>query len=258
MLISNTIDDALVMIGVKNPIDEASPQDHEYGLRTLNRIIDSYNTQNLLITYLEDIAYEMPTVNSECETADPDELIERKWKSSIEIGYCKDLNSQAPVNIQGLFWRQDGTDYFSKAMASNQWSGIAFKQTQGIPRSHYIQRADDNSLKLYFDLIPQDNLELHLMAKMPYTGKNCSGNEYLPTDDINWGYGFEKMLMYRLAVELCPSYSISASDDLKAVAGKAESDVKSFNYSPMVLKSDVTLRANGRRGNISRLNRARF
>ena len=57
MLISQTIDDALVEIGVKNPIDEATPQDHEFGLRTLNRIIDSYNTQNLLITYLQDITY---------------------------------------------------------------------------------------------------------------------------------------------------------------------------------------------------------
>ena len=31
MLISKTIDDALVEIGVKNPIEEATPQDHEFG-----------------------------------------------------------------------------------------------------------------------------------------------------------------------------------------------------------------------------------
>ena len=43
MLISTTINDALIQIGVINPIDEATPQDHIFGLRTLNRIIDSYN-----------------------------------------------------------------------------------------------------------------------------------------------------------------------------------------------------------------------
>ena len=258
MLISQTIDDALVEIGVKNPIDEASPQDHEYGLRTLNRIIDSYNTQNLLITYLRDIPYEMPTINNECETADPDDLTTRKWTQCIEIGHCKQINSEAPVDIQGLFWRQNGTDYPSKSMTSNQWSAIGWKTSEGIPHAHYVQKMDNNDIKICFDMLPIYDLELHLLAKMPYTGKNSTGNEYLPTDDINWTFGFEKMLMLRLASELCNSYSVEPSQTLLLKMAEAENYVKAHNYQPLSLKSDSTLSRYGRRGGSSRSNRARY
>lgn len=258
MLIMQTIDDALVEIGVKNPIDEATPQDHEYGLRTLNRIIDSYNTQNLLITYLQDITYEMPTINNECETADPADLLARSWTQSITIGHCQQINSEAPVDIQGLFWRQEGTDYPSKEMNSNQWSAIGWKTSEGIPQSHYIQRMDNNNIKIYFDMLPLYDLELHLMAKMPYTGKNSTGDEYLPTDDINWNFGFEKMLMLRLAVELCSSYSVDPSQSLLLRMGEAEANVKTHNYQALTLKCDSTLRKYGRRGGTSRSNRARY
>lgn len=257
MLISTTINDALIEIGVINPIDEATPQDHDFGLRTLNRIIDSYNTQNLMITHLQDVAYSEPSIMNECETADPEDLKATKWNASVTIGNCKEINSQAPMDIQGLFWRQDGTDYQSKMMTQDEWRAIGWKDSEGIPFRHYIQRTDNNDIKIYFDLVPQSGLELHLMAKMPYTGKNSIGNEYLPTDDINWTYGFEKMLMLRLALELCDSYSVQPTQTLILKMAEAESNLKTFNYQPMTLKADSSLDRRGRRRG-SRLNRARF
>lgn len=255
MLITNTIDDALVEIGVKNPIDEATPQDHEFGLRTLNRIIDSYNTQNLLITYLEDIALEAPYTTNECESADPDDFTVRQWNNTVTVGHCQNINMEAPIDIQGLFWRQDSTDYKSTMMTYNQWSDITTKNNTSIPGRHYIQRIDNNNIKIYFDYIPQEDLELHLLAKRPYTGKNSVGNEYIPTDDINWNFGFEKMLMKRLAVELAPSYEITPSQILIASAQEAEANVKRNNSQPMTLDSDVSLtrlvgRRRSRRNNI--------
>lgn len=257
MLITNTINDALVEIGVINPINEATPEDHEYGLRTLNRIIDSYNTQNLLITYLEDITYEMPTVNNECETTDPDDLVARAWTSVIEIGHCKQINSQAPVDIQGLFWRQGGADYDSIAMTFNEWKAIGWKEASTIPSRHYVQRADGNNIKIHFDRLPLDGLELHLMAKMPYTGKNSIGNEYLPTDDIQWNFGFEKTLMLRLAVELCSSYGIEPAPSLTGRAMEAENYLKAHNYQPRTLRTGVGFGRKGRRS-WSKTNRARY
>lgn len=247
MLISDTIDDALVEIGVKNPNEEADPHEHKFGLRTLNRIIDSYNTQNLIITYLEDIPLEAPWTVNECESADPDDFHTRQWNNTVTIGHCQDINMEAPVDIQGLFWRQDGTDYQSVTMTSNQWSSIVTKGNTTIPRRHYIQRMDNNNIKIYFDYIPQAGLELHLLAKRPYTGKNSTGNEYIPTDDINWNFGFEKMLMKRLAVELAPSYGITPSAILLSTAQEAEDKVKTHNSEPLTLDPDVTLLGQSRR-----------
>lgn len=243
MLISQTIDDALLEISVKNAGEEASPADHAFGLRTLNRIIDSYNTQNLLITYLEDMTIQAPYLLSACEVT-PEELVAggRQWKNSITIGHCQDIDMEAPMEIQDLFWRQSNeTDYYSKMMAFNQWSDITTKSNTGIPRRHYIQKMDNNNVKIYFDYIPQADLELHLLAKMPYTGKNSTGNDYCPTDDILWNFGFEKMLMKRLAIELCPSYEVQPSQVLVAAAQEAEMHVKRNNSQPMTLDSDVSL-----------------
>ena len=95
MLISQTITDALIELGVLNPIDEATPQDHSFGLRTLNRIIDLYNTQNLIITYLQDKTY-----------AEPD----TDWQSFTTIGAGLEFDEQAPVLIEGAFLGLEGTD----------------------------------------------------------------------------------------------------------------------------------------------------
>jgi len=256
MLIVNTINDALVELGVLNPTDEASPQDHEYGLRTLNRIVDLYNTQNLLITYIQDIAIEAPYTTNECESADPEDFTVRQWKSSITIGHCQDINREAPVDIQGLFWRQDETDFISKPMSMNEYAQIPTKETSSIPKFHYIQKIDNNNIRIYFDTVPLEGLELHLQAKQPYTGKNSVGNEYIPTDDINWTFGFEKMLMKRLAIELAPSYEVQPSQILVASAAEAENYVKAFNYQPRTLKADIGLLGGRTRGN--RTNRARY
>jgi diaminopimelate epimerase len=75
------------------------------------------------------------------------------------------------------------------------------------------------------------------MAKKPYTGVNGNGNEYLVTDNIEWNYGFEKMLMLRLAVELCQSYEIQPSQILVSKMQEAEANVKTHNYQPSTLKT---------------------
>jgi len=258
MLISRTIDSALRKIGVLSSEDEASASDHQLGLDALNRIIDSYNTQNLLITYLQDIAYEAPYTVNECETADPDDLTTRKWKSTVTIGRCKDINTEAPIHIEGAFFRQGvDTDFVMKSMTHNQYSSIGFKNVEAIPYRYYVQRLDNNDVSISFDVIPQDGLELHIQAKMPYTGKNSTGNEYLPTDDINWGVGFEKMLMYRLAVELAPDFEVDPSPIILSLATEAENNLMSFNHQPMVLKADRGLSGRKSRFN-TRTNRARY
>lgn len=245
MLISKTIDSALRKLAVLTAQDEASPADHELGLDTLNRIIDSYNNDNLLITYIEDIKIQAPYTTNECESADPEDFTVRKWNNTLTIGACQDVNIPAPIDIESLFWRQGGeTDFKSIPMTLNQWSDIVTKGNETIPRRHYIQKTDNNNIKIYFDYIPQEGLELHLLAKMPYTGKNSVGNEFLPTDDINWNYGFEKMLMYRLAIELAPDFEVIPSQVVIALAQEAEDGVVRKNYQPLTLDSDISLRGN--------------
>ena len=229
MLISKTIDSAMRKIGVLTAQDEASPADHQLGLETLNRIVDSYNTQDLIITHIENLTYSV-------------DYSVMAWGNSVSIGIGLQIDEVAPVQIEDLFWTLGGSSYKSINMSYNQWGDIQTKNNVSIPRRHYIQRIDDNNIKIYFDSIPQDGLTLNLMAKKPYTGVNGDGNNYIPTDDINWNFGFEKMLMYRLAVELAPDFEVPLSQSIVGLAAEAEKNVMEHNYQPVTLDSDVSLR----------------
>lgn len=274
MLISKTIDDALTMIAVKNPAEEASPEDHEFGLRTLNRIIDAYNAQGLTVTYLQDLEYGPATstygvpdcvitaddgtaivTDATCPTDNLDVPL-GSWDNYFTIGPGKMSDTVAPIDIQGAFFRLGAVDFDMKPMTHTQWQEISYKSVTSIPRFYYVQRMDDNSVMIRFDCKPQDGLILHLMAKKPYIGTNGTGTEYVPTDDINWSYGFEKMLMTRLAVELAPSYEVQPSPALIGMAQEAENIVKAKNYVPSVLKTSPGL--GKKRSNFSRTNRARY
>lgn len=228
MLISKTIDAAMRKIGVLTAQDEASAADHQLGLETLNRIIDSYNTQDLIITYMEDIPYAV-------------DYSVRSWGGSVTIGAGLEIDEVAPAQVEDLFWTMGGSSYKSKEMSYNQWADIATKNNIAIPSRHFVQRMNDNAIKIYFDCIPQDGLTLHLLAKRPYTGVNGEGNDYIPTDDIKWNFGFEKMLMYRLAVELAPDFEVQASQTVISLATEAENNVMAHNFQPTTLGADVSL-----------------
>ena len=219
MLISRTVADALIEIGVVNPIDEATPQDSAFALRTLNRIIDSYNTQDLIVTYLQDITLPSPL----------------SWTNGVTIGNGKDIDYPAPLEPESVFFRQGSTDYNLKKMTADRWANFNYKFAISIPNEYYIQKTDDNDLKIYFDCIPQGDMILHMMAKNPLVGS--TGNDYLLTDDITWNYGFEKMLMLRLATELCSSYEIQPSQLLVGKMQEAENHFKTHNYQPRTLKT---------------------
>jgi len=225
-IILDTIRDAMIEIGVINPIDEQTPQDNEYAMRTLNRIIDGYNIQNLMVTYLEDI-----------EITRPDE------------GYSKEYELETtPIEISSLYWVDDaGNQYKSIEMTTNDWLRFRNITAYAVPVRHLVQKAENNATILKFNCFPIDNLTLHLLAKNPYTGTNGQGEEYIPTDNINWTRGFEKALMLRLAIEMCPSYGIEPSQTLIKKAVEAESNIKTYNFQPETLELDKTLKNKGRR-----------
>lgn len=275
MLISTTITDALIELAVINPSEEATPQDHAFGLRTLNRIVDTYNAQNLTVTYLEDIAYGPPGYNPnapDCVITSSDGSIltldgcdigiidasTGTWSNTVTIGLGMNIDEEAPISIEAAFFRLNDIDHKMMPMSMNQWADIQYKNITAIPSRYYIQKMEGNKIKIYFDVIPQKGLILHLIAKRPYTGKNSVGRDYSPTDDIDWTYGFEKMLMSRLAIEMAPSYEINVSPVLLGKAQEAEGIVKAYNYTPLTLKADRYLQRGGARSRSSRTNRARY
>lgn len=236
MKISTLINDALSAIGVISGTDEPSPQDHSLALRSLNRIVSLYNTQNLITTFMQDIQFNEPSTG---------------WTSPIRIGAGLQFPAVAPTFIQSGFFRQGETDYLITKMTVDQWSQIPFKTAKGIPTKFYEQKISENRTKIYFDQLPMDGLELHFICKLPMN----AGVEFVATDDITFGYGVEQMLVKKLAIDLSPNFEVTTAvlQVLAAQLLDAESNVKAFNYEPSTLRTSKTL---SRRSRVK--NRARY
>ena len=238
MKISTLITDALIELNVISPTDEPSPEDHSFALRTLNRIVKLYNTQNLFSAFTQNIRFLKPIDG---------------WTSPISIGEGQQFPSRAPIHIGSAFFRQGGgADYKIEQMSNDQWASISFKNIKAIPTRFYIQKMDENRMKIYFDVTPMDSLELHLLCKLPIN----DGVDFLATDNIIFQDGVEKLLMNRLSLELCATYEINMNT-IQVIAGKvqeAEKIVKTYNYEPLTMRSNRTL--TGKRRNTR--NRARW
>jgi len=235
MRISETINDALIHLGILAPTEEATPEDHKFGLKTLNRIIDAYSLNSQLITHTECIEIPKPC-NADClmNNFNDSYVMTSSWKNPIEIGYFKDINMQSPIHITEMSFYEGDTCYPMRNMTEDKVS--CCNLATGIPTRYHIQKMDENSTRIFFDIIPSDNLSLKMFAKMPYIGKTNFGEDYNPQDDIDWSFGFEKMLMYRLAIELAPSYGVQPSQTIFSLAKESEDNFMRANYKPQTLK----------------------
>ena len=210
MLISKTIDGALRLIGVLAAGEEASPTEHEDALERLNGMIDGFNISGLTVSLLQNRAYSPPIAG---------------WTSKITIGLdvANTFNEVAPIDITSAFFRDTGgVDFKMVSMGINEWADMAYKAITAPPTKYYANYYGHN-VSLQFDVIPWQTYTLHLICKTPYV------NTFLPTDNIDWDYGFEEMLRYQLAVRLAPEYGVMLRPDIAGLALNLMSNIKRRN-----------------------------
>ena len=218
MKVNQTINDALINLGVIDATENPTPEDSAFALRSLNRILDLYNTQNLTIPYTNHITYENDT-----------------WTSTeIEIGSGKTIDATAPANIQQLLFLDNSVNYECRIMTQTEYEQIRNKSVVGIPTKYFTHQTAAGVVTVYLNMIPISGMKMRVYAKQPYS------TEVKITDDIDWGTGVEKMLMLRLSTELAASYHINPAQLLFEAAAEAENYVKTHNYSPKTLKLSKT------------------
>ena len=238
MLIKTLIDEALKEIGVLAADEEAKPSEHEDGLRVFNRLIDSFNSQNLMITHVQEKVYEAPLVVNAC-TSDGTNTT-RAWKNKVSIGQCLDYNEIAPLEIFTAFIRNSETDYTVEVATLTEFSQVANKSTVARPAKMFTQSVN-KSMDIFFTTIPEADDVLHAFAKMPFVGSSPIGDDYTIESDIQWDYGYENLLVLNLAVFLSPRYKVPLEATLAVLAQKAIDDIKSSNYTPLTLSMEDSL-----------------
>jgi len=238
MLIKTLIDEALKEIGVLAAEEEATPAEHKDGLRVFNRMIDSFNSQNLMITHVQERVYQAPLVVSACLGGVPD--TSRAWKQKVSIGQCLDYNEIAPIEIFTAFIRNSETDYPIEVATLTEVSQVANKSTVARPVKMFTQGVN-KSMDIFFTSIPEEGDILHAFAKMPFVGSSPSEDDYTTESDIQWDYGYENLLTLNLAVMLSPRYKVPLEPTLAILAQKAIDDIKSSNQTPLTLSMEDSL-----------------
>jgi len=227
--IRSTINGAMRKLGVLAEGEEATPGQLSDALIDINGLIEDFNNQNLLITHKIDNTYSTP---------------DGGWSNVITIGTAtgSTFEEVAPINIHAAFFRDSGlSDSLLTEQSINEWASIVNKNNIGRPTRFYVSR-DNQKLTIYFDMIPDADYTLHLIASMPYLG-DSTNNQYTPDSEIDWDYGFERMIRLNLAIELASEYGAVVPQDIAILAQQSIDRIKDKNYDPLVAEVDTALTA---------------
>lgn len=173
------------------------------GLSALNRMIDSWSIDKDVI-YTE--SAEVFTVSNPSHT----------------IGSGADFNTVRPINIEQMFITDGGQTYPLWSNDLSQYALIGDKETTGRPTDFYY---DGNfpigTIKFY--PVPDRSYQLNIYSKKALSQFTAI------TDNVVLPNGYERALIYNLAVEIAPEYGKEAPQSVQLTAAKSLRAIESAN-----------------------------
>lgn len=180
----NIVTKALQKIGAIVKNESPSSDEANDGLSALNALISSWANDSMLV-----YARVRETLS----------LTAGDGVYTIGSGVY-DLNTTKPTYIVEAHVRQGNIDYPLSIIPDEVFeSAIADKTVRGLPT--FINSDNGHNyitIRLY--PLPDTNYTLYLLSEKPITGT------YALSDDIDLPSGWERALIYNLAVELAPEY----------------------------------------------------
>jgi len=176
-------------------------------LAALNQLIESWNLQGLTLYRLENAAY----------TLVPSQQV-------YTIGSGSDFDGARPITLNCAFVTRGGIDYPLAPLTQAQWNEILQKsQESQLPEAVYYEPTfPDGTLRFW--PVPLEALTVTLASNMQL-GAVADIN-----DDLAFPPGYERALVYALAVDLAPEYpAVTLSQRVIDAADEALADIKRAN-----------------------------
>lgn len=211
---------ALQKIGVAFKGSAITAEEADDALFSLNALLSSYANDSMLV-YAR--SWETFTVTGSQE--------------SYTMGVGGDFNTARPLLIVASYLRDSDTDYnlsiISDEMYNNQ---IAQKETPGIPA--YLNSDNGSPLvtvRLY--PVPDKTYQIFLLTEKQVTSLGLD-------DDIQYPPGWERMLIYNLAVDVAPEYGVQIDPSVYKIAEDSKRLVRAnimrnrtMDVNPLVLRA---------------------
>lgn len=203
-------------------VKSETPDDDEANdaLDSLNALIDSWSN---------DYA---------CITSRVSETFTLSSSASYTIGIGEDFNTARPMQIVDAYTSLAQVDYPVEIVNQEIYNSISFKNIQGRP---YILTYNSGfpvgQITVY--PIPDDSYTLTILSEKALTGFATLDTELtLPT-------GWERALVYNLALELAPEYGQQPDQSIAAIASESLGAVKIAAIRARPITSEVDAREIG-------------
>lgn len=198
---------ALRKIGAVAAGEAPDASEQSDALAALNQLIESWNLQGLTLYRLENASY----------TLVPSQ-------QTYTIGSGADFDGARPITMNGAFVTRGGIDYPLAPLTQAQWNEILQKsQESQLPEAVYYEPTfPDGTLRFW--PVPLEALTVTLAINMQL-GAVADIN-----DDLAFPPGYERALVYALAVDLAPEYpAVTLSQRVIDTADEALADIKRAN-----------------------------
>ncbi len=176
-------------------------------LAALNQIVESWNLKGLALFRRENAAY----------TLAPSQ-------QAYSVGSGADFDGARPITLHSAFVTRGGIDYPLAVLTQEQWNDILQKSTQSeIPEGVYYEPTfPDGTLRFW--PVPLEALTVTLAIDMQLAAVADIN------DALSFPPGYERALLYALAVDLAPEYpAVTLSQTVIDAANDALADIKRAN-----------------------------
>jgi hypothetical protein len=210
---------SLRAIGAVASGESLAAQEATDGLAALNRLLSSWSAESLLVFTRAEEAFALVP-----------------GTASYAMGSGATFNSSRPQRIDAAVIRDETQspkiESPVRILSLAEWAALRSREVQAAyPTALFASGSYPNeTIQLY--PVPSDAHKLVLWSWKPLTAiANLSDELALPP-------GYERALVYNLAIELAPEYGKPVSDRIEGIANEAKSVIMRMNERTEYLKID--------------------
>ena len=219
---------ALRKLGAIASGEEINGNELNDALEEINRMLDNWNTEELLVHVANRTAFTIASAIASLEIG-PGGNLDQVRPQRIEPGdvYISENNLEYPITV----WQQE------------RWAGISDKATTGRPRILYYEAKHPLGV---INLWPVTDKSYDFII---YTW-NLLAQITNIEQTLSFPPGFDDAIVYELAIRLAPEYGKPVPTEVAIAAVQTKANVKRINSLTPELRVDAALIARGGRYSI--------
>jgi hypothetical protein len=200
------INEALHLIGAKDPTETATNQEATDGLVSLNGMLDSWTTDRLFVYQVLETTY--------------------TWAAGAQsktVGTGGDIAIARPVKVQNSYFIAGGISYPIESISKEAYAGITLKSLQmSIPEYLFYDTGYPLGT-IYLNPVPSVAIEFHLLSWLSLVQFSAL------TDVISLPPGYKRAIVYNLAIEVAGQYGRNPTQSVASIAAISAYKIKRLN-----------------------------